>query len=160
VRDPKQAFPETALQVVAAGVVGAGKFVVVEGRLAGRSALIAHRLENAAAVLQHHHRRIDAGENPRVAILELGPSQVSQPTPRLVDLAGGDPLAFAGGLGDLVLQLSLGVNQAGALREELLLDPGGLGGRVRVDQCLDLAPTVAFGTLILNASFARRQNRS
>ena len=54
------AVPKSA-QVSAAGAVGDGILLVVERGLAGRAAVVAHRFDDALAVLHDHHGRIPVG---------------------------------------------------------------------------------------------------
>jgi hypothetical protein len=72
---PELALPE-ALEVVAAGVVGAGVLRVVEGGLAGGTAAISHWLEHSLAILRHDDVAIVRREDPRITWLRNIPLDV------------------------------------------------------------------------------------
>ena len=127
------ALPES-FEVVAAGVVAAGELLVVEGGLAGGTALVAHQAHDALAVLDDHDRGVGAGVDAVVLGYGVGALQVGELVPRPADLLLGDALVFAGLLGELELQLLLGFDEPGALFEQGALMNKGLALAVFGDE--------------------------
>ncbi len=138
------ALPEP-FEVVAAGVVAAGELLVVEGRLADRTALEAHQAHDALAVLGDHDRSVGAGVDAIVLRQGLGALQVGELVPGPVDLLLGDALVFAVLLGELELQLFLGFDEPGSLFEQGALMDQGLALAVFGNELLDLALFVVIG---------------
>src|SRR5438128_161998 len=89
VRTAELALPE-AFEVVAPGVVGAGKLEVVGRRLARRTTLIPHRLEHLAAVLDDQHGGIPAWEDACVLVLRARSPEIGESLEHLLDLARRD----------------------------------------------------------------------
>jgi hypothetical protein len=75
------------------------------------------------ALIHRHHRRVDTWENSRVSRLRVLAPQVAELGHRLGDFVGRDALALGRSLRRLRGQRALGVGQALALREQLLLNP-------------------------------------
>jgi hypothetical protein len=99
--------------------------------------LVAHRLDDAPALLHHHHQRVVPWEDSGILVRELGSPQIGELAQRPFDLVAGDALALERRLGGLGLQRPVGVGQALALLEQFLLEPGGLLCVELVDQRLD-----------------------
>jgi hypothetical protein len=79
--------------------------------------LIAHRFDDALAVLHDHDGRVLARENARIAVFQIRTPNVIEPAQRGVDLVGRDPLALGGRLGRFGLERALRVRQPCALLE-------------------------------------------
>jgi len=105
--------------------------------------LVAHRLDDAPAILHHHHRRVVAGKDSRVLVREFASPQVGELAQRPLDLVAGDALALERRLGGLGLQRPVGVGQALALLEQLLLESSGFLRGELVDQRLDPSLVIA-----------------
>lgn len=114
------------LQGVAAGVIGAGMFVVVGRRLAGQPAPVAHGLDHPPPALTDDDGRIRTGKQAVVARQRLGAAQVGQLLGGPGDLVSGYAHVAFGLLSDLGLQGALGAVEAGRLCEQLLLPALGL----------------------------------
>src|ERR1700743_1392203 len=125
------------LEIVTARVVEAGKLPVVDGRHAGRAAVITHRRQYVLAVLPDDDAGVDKGKYPIVVRNGVAAPQVRELRGERRDLAGGNAYILARPLGFLLLQRAFRVHQACFLQEKILLQLSGHAGPVFLDGIRD-----------------------